>query len=213
MSVIHIVTSDNDCFYRDEMEQAYRLRHQVFIKEMGWTDLAKPDGREIDQFDDEHAVHMLYIDQGQVLGYQRMLPSTRARTSCRKSCRNYAKASDPSDPISGSAHATASRQAIGKRGASRARSLTRFYPALWNGDWGVGSRRRSSKSTLFCCCVWSSFIFRMLPLGLPRRMANQDVVAVTATFDWRTLERLREMRGNRCRVLAESFEQPALLRA
>ena len=75
--MIHIVTPDNESFYRDEMEQAYRLRHQVFVKEMGWTDLAKPDGREIDQFDDKHAVHMLYIEEGKVLGYQRMLPSTR----------------------------------------------------------------------------------------------------------------------------------------
>jgi acyl-homoserine lactone synthase len=55
--------------------------------------------------------------------------------------------------------------------------------------------------------------FRMSSLGLPRRMANQDVVAVEATFDWRTLERLREMRGNRRRVLAEFFERPAQLQA
>jgi acyl-homoserine lactone synthase len=77
MSVIHIVTPDNESFYRDEMEQAYHLRHQVFVKEMGWHNLAKPDGREIDQFDNKHAVHMLYIEEGKVLGYQRMLPSTR----------------------------------------------------------------------------------------------------------------------------------------
>ena len=53
--------------YRDEMEQAYRLRYQVFVEEMGWTELAKPDGREIDQFDNKHAVHMLYIEKGKVL--------------------------------------------------------------------------------------------------------------------------------------------------
>ncbi len=33
--------------------------------------------REIDQFDHKHAMHMLYIEEGKVLGYQRMLPSTR----------------------------------------------------------------------------------------------------------------------------------------
>ena len=77
MSVIHIVTPENDYRYRDEMEQAYRLRHQVFVEEMGRHNLAKPDGREIDQFDNKHAVHMLYIEHGQVLGYQRLLPSTR----------------------------------------------------------------------------------------------------------------------------------------
>jgi acyl-homoserine lactone synthase len=77
MSVIHLVTPENDYRYRDEMEQAYRLRHLVYVEEMGWTDLAKWDGRDVDQFDNKHAVHMLYIEHGQVLGYQRMLPSTR----------------------------------------------------------------------------------------------------------------------------------------
>ena len=75
--MIHVVTPENDYLYQEEMEQAYRLRHQVFVEELGWIDLVKPDGREIDQFDDKHAVHMLYIERGIVLGYQRMLPSTR----------------------------------------------------------------------------------------------------------------------------------------
>ena len=75
--MIHIVTSDNLYLFKDEMEQAYRLRHRIFVEEMKWSDLAKPDGREIDQFDDEHAVHMLYVENGKVLGYQRMLPTTR----------------------------------------------------------------------------------------------------------------------------------------
>ena len=75
--MIHLVTPENDFHYRDEMEQAYRLRHQVFVEEMGWHNLAKPEGREIDQFDNKHAVHMLDIEHGEVLGYQRLLPTTR----------------------------------------------------------------------------------------------------------------------------------------
>jgi acyl-homoserine lactone synthase len=49
MSMIHVVTPENEHFYRDEM----------------------------DQFDTKHAVNMLYIEGGNVLGYQRLLPSTR----------------------------------------------------------------------------------------------------------------------------------------
>ena len=75
--MIHVVTPENEHFYRDEMDQAYRLRHKVFVEEMGWKNLAKPDGREMDQFDTKHAVNMLYIEGGNVLGYQRLLPSTR----------------------------------------------------------------------------------------------------------------------------------------
>jgi acyl-homoserine lactone synthase len=43
--------------------------------------------------------------------------------------------------------------------------------------------------------------FRTMPLGLPQRIGDQDVVAVTAAFDHRTLARLQEMRGNNERVL------------
>jgi acyl-homoserine lactone synthase len=38
--------------------------------------------------------------------------------------------------------------------------------------------------------------FRTVPLGLPQKVGGQDVLAVTASFDRRTLARLREMRGN-----------------
>lgn len=75
--MIHLVDAENIHDYRVEMEQAYRLRHQVFVEESKWEDLRKPDGREIDQFDDARALHMLYIRDGAVLGYQRMLPTMR----------------------------------------------------------------------------------------------------------------------------------------
>ena len=47
--MIHIVTAENIDSYAAAMEQAYRLRHTVFVEEMGWKDLKRPDGREIDQ--------------------------------------------------------------------------------------------------------------------------------------------------------------------
>ncbi|MGB6700565.1 MAG: autoinducer synthase, partial [Methylocella sp.] len=55
--------------------------------------------------------------------------------------------------------------------------------------------------------------FEPLPLGLPHKINGREVIAVTLTFDGLTLEHFHEMRGNRRRVLAESFERPALLHA
>jgi acyl-homoserine lactone synthase len=49
------------------MSQAYRLRRYASLENKAWHGLAKPDGREIDQFDKKHAVHMLYIEHGKVL--------------------------------------------------------------------------------------------------------------------------------------------------
>jgi len=52
-----------------------------------------------------------------------------------------------------------------------------------------------------------------MPLGLPKNINGRIVIAVALTSDGRTLERLRQMRGTRRRVLAETFERPALLHA
>ena len=61
-----------------ELEQAWRLRHRVFVEEKGWTDLGRPDGREIDQFDHDEAVHLCVMRGARVVAYARLLPTTRA---------------------------------------------------------------------------------------------------------------------------------------
>jgi acyl-homoserine lactone synthase len=46
--------------------------------------------------------------------------------------------------------------------------------------------------------------FKTIPLGLPRNIEGEDTIAVTASFDGRTLARLHHMRGNSDRVLHAS---------
>jgi len=75
--MIEVVTAANAPLFREELDQAFQLRHRVFVEEKGWADLAKLNGREVDQFDDGGAVHMLFLQDGRVLGYQRMLPTIR----------------------------------------------------------------------------------------------------------------------------------------
>jgi acyl-homoserine lactone synthase len=58
------------------MDQAFRLRHRVFVGELGWKGLRSDDGRERDQFDHDQAVHHLCIHDGNLVGYQRLLPTT-----------------------------------------------------------------------------------------------------------------------------------------
>jgi acyl-homoserine lactone synthase len=56
-------------------------------------------------------------------------------------------------------------------------------------------------------------LFHPMPLGFPRKIAGRDVIAMTLTFDRRTLNRLRKLRGTRRRVFAEPVERPVLLHA
>lgn len=61
-----------------ELEQVWRLRHRIFVEEKGWHDLARSDGREIDAFDHDEAVHVCVMRGARVVAYARLLPTTRA---------------------------------------------------------------------------------------------------------------------------------------
>jgi acyl-homoserine lactone synthase len=194
------------------MDQAYRLRHRIFVEQKGWQALAKPDGREIDQFDNKHAVHMLYMEHGKVLGYQRMLPTTRPHLLSDV----LPELCEVERPVG--AHIwEISRHCV----APGHRSGGRFASAIAN-ELGSGSVEWGLE------CGVSNFIieiepmglvpliqlhFQPMPLGLPRKIEGQDVMAVMLSFDERTLERFREMRGNKKKVLVETARRPAHLHA
>ena len=72
---VHIITSANRAVYGRELEQMHRLRHEIFVEELGWTDLWSAEGVERDDFDDEHAVYLAAIDDGRVQGSLRLLPT------------------------------------------------------------------------------------------------------------------------------------------
>jgi len=75
--MIKIITSENMSEHSDLLEACFQLRHEVFVKELGWKDLHKNGGLEIDQFDSEHAIHVVVMDKGKPVGYSRLLPSTK----------------------------------------------------------------------------------------------------------------------------------------
>mgnify|MGYP001028428375 CR=1 FL=1 len=74
---VHIVTAANRDRYGRELEQMHRQRHEVFVGGLGWTELARKDGLERDQFDDASAVYLVAMENGDVQGSLRLLPTWR----------------------------------------------------------------------------------------------------------------------------------------
>lgn len=205
--MIHIVTADNYILYRDEMEQAFRLRHAVFVDDMGWEDLRKDDGRETDQFDDTRALHMLYIDNGQVLGYQRMLPTTQPHLLSEV----LSELCDGERPV-GPHVWEWTRYCVARAHRERGRALSPIANALLSGivEWGLANG--VSEMIIEMDPIWLlrlvQLYFRVTPLGIPKRIGKSDTVAVVAAFDHRTLARLQEMRGDNKSVLLAPPSEP-----
>jgi acyl-homoserine lactone synthase len=203
---IHIVTAENIRSYTDAMEQAYRLRHAVFVEEMGWTDLRKPDGREIDQFDDGRAVHMLYLEGDRLKGYQRMLPSMRPHLLSEV----MPHLCDGELPV-GPHIWEWTRYCVSKDYRDRGRMLSPAGNFLLSAivEWGL--ENGISKIIIEMNPIWLLRLvqlhFKVTPLGIPQDDGKDGIVAVTAAFDARTLARLRDVRGDDRPAIVE---QPAV---
>lgn len=191
--MLHIVTNDNFDLYRTELDQAFQLRHKVFVEEKNWTELAREDGRETDRFDDEHAVHMLFIADSRVIGYQRMLPSTRPHL-LTEVLSDLCESTPPVGPNIWEW----SRYCVEAGHRERGRMLSPVANALLSGivEWGLA--RSVDTIIVEMNPLWLLRLvqlhFRVTPLGVPQIIGGEETVAVTASFDERTLARLREMR-------------------
>jgi len=75
--MIHVITSDNRHLYEPELLAHFRLRHEIYVVERNWTNLASPDGLERDQFDNNDATYILASENGQIIGGSRLVPTTR----------------------------------------------------------------------------------------------------------------------------------------
>jgi acyl-homoserine lactone synthase len=207
--MIHVVTPANAHRYGDAMEQAWRLRHQIFVEEKGWTDLARPDGREIDQFDSPHAVHFLAMEGDTVIGYSRLLPTTRPHLLSDV----YPQLCEGERPV-GPHLWEWTRQGVARSHRARGRVVNPVSIALLTGivEWGREHGLTAlllQMPTLYMIHV-IQLHFRAQPLGLPIQIGGEEIMAATAAFDDRTLARLRTVHGDSRSVLVS---EPAYLAA
>lgn len=198
--MIEIVTHENYEIHKADMEEAFRLRHEVFVDEKGWGDLAREDRREIDQFDNEFAVHMLCKRDGNVIGYQRMLPSTQPHLLSTV-LSNLCEVERPVGPNIWEW----TRYCVAKSHRERGRKLSPTANELLSAivEWGLSTG--VDQIIIEMEPIWLLRLvqlnFMVTPLGIPRQIDGDDVVAVIAKFDQRTLEMLQMMRGSTAQVL------------
>ena len=76
--MIHVVSLANQHLYGSQLDQMFRMRHAFYIEGHGWSGLTSRDGRETDEFDDDHAVYLMSIDPfGDVAASVRLNPTTQ----------------------------------------------------------------------------------------------------------------------------------------
>lgn len=97
--MIHAVSAVNRHLYEDVVEQHFRLRHEIFVEERKWETLRRPDGREIDSYDNEDTVYLLALEDRRVVGGHRLYPTTKPSMMSEVFPHLAAVRGYPSDPL------------------------------------------------------------------------------------------------------------------
>jgi len=97
--MIHAISAVNRHLYEDVLEQHFRLRHDIFVEERHWDTLRKPDGREIDSYDNEDTVYLLALEGRRVIGGHRLYPTTKPSMMSEVFPHLAAVRGCPADPL------------------------------------------------------------------------------------------------------------------
>jgi len=75
--MIYVIDKHNRRAFHSQIEEMFRLRHDIYVGRRGWKALEKPDRRDVDQFDTDSTVYILGIDDsGNVTAGLRLNPTT-----------------------------------------------------------------------------------------------------------------------------------------
>jgi acyl-homoserine lactone synthase len=74
--MIRVIDRTNCHQYIRTLDQHFRLRHEIFVKERGWKDFERNGIYEKDQYDNDNATYLISIDdQENVVGSFRLYPT------------------------------------------------------------------------------------------------------------------------------------------
>jgi acyl-homoserine lactone synthase len=191
--MIYILSGYDAARYPALMEQVHRLRHQVFVEELGWSDLASPDGLERDQFDRPDVVHHICERDGKVVGYQRMLPTVEPHLLSDvfpELCQGPLPRGLDTYELTRYCVAPSYRE--GRRGVSSVGSelMAAFV------EWGLACNVNKVIIEFETIWVLRSLQLKFLvrPLGFETKIGKQQIVATLLEFNRSTLQAIRDYR-------------------
>jgi acyl-homoserine lactone synthase len=169
----------------------FEQRYDIYVKRRKWKGLPASDGLERDQFDNEHAIYLMALDEDdEICASLRLLPTTRPHIF-----------GDLFPHLAGVEPVPRGEDIL---------ELTRFYVAPFGADrrtrdWLVGVlcsgmleyslehgvTRITSVIDTFLLKLMLSMEWRVRPLGLPQRYPEGEAIGVVVDVDERALESTR----------------------
>ncbi|AZO82099.1 MULTISPECIES: acyl-homoserine-lactone synthase [unclassified Bosea (in: a-proteobacteria)] len=177
------------------MERACQFRHKIFVDDRDWSDL--------DQAGCNHTVHRICLRDEDIVGYQRLLTTTRP-ILLTNNLADLCWKRPPTDQRT--FERTRFCVAPGWRDTRSKGDEPLLELAQGVVEWALAHR----VGTLAVAIDWRLVVIAMQlrffvrPLGFPKRIGRDEVVALRMSFDRETLHTIQEARGPKASVLREA---------
>jgi len=204
--MIHVVSASNRHLYQDQIERMFHIRHDIFVGERGWTELARPDGREVDAYDDINAVYCLAMEGDRIVGGHRLYPTTRPNMLGTSFAYLAAVRGVPQDP----AVWEWSRYFV-VRDRRDGQLNQQLMAAVQELCLDEGITEVSAVMETWWLPRFQQSGFTVRPLGLPALVNNEWTMAARIEISPATLDSLRERAGLRGPVLVRKGPQRPLI--
>lgn len=200
MTQVHVITRENQHLYKDQLEEYFRLRHEIFVKERGWRDLQHLDGREIDAYDNENAFYLLAIDQGRVVGGQRLYPTVLPHM-LSEVFEHMAQRGIPR-----AQHVFEWTRYFVVKERRMGRTDCRLLAAVQQFCLEEGITELTAVVEMWWLPRWQQSGFKVKPLGLPTMIEGQPCIAAAVRISQDSLDQVRSLAGLRGSLLVRNAQ-------
>jgi acyl-homoserine lactone synthase len=188
--MIHVISLENRAYYADIIEEHFRIRHEIFVGERGWSALRRADEREVDAYDNEDTVYLLALDGERIVGGHRLYPTVKPTMMSEIFPHLAGVRGVPSDP----AIWEWSRYFV-VRGERDGRLNLQLMAAVQEYCIDAGIAQVSAVMETWWLPRFQEAGFVLHPLGLPALVEGSWAMAALIDMSEDTLEHVLELAG------------------
>jgi len=206
MTSIHVITDENKTGYGAILDEYFRLRHEIFVGERGWCDLERPDGRDVDAYDNDQATYLIALDDRRVIGGLRLYPTLLPHMISE----SFAHLVRDRDVLSGPTILECTRYFIVRErrmGRTDCRLLAAFQQFCLEG----GITEVTAVVEMWWLPRWQQAGFKVRPLGLPTMVEGQPCIAAAIQISDESLRYVSRLAGLRGSCLVRATDAPAFV--
>ena len=192
MTTIQAITGANRSRHPDILDELFRLRHEVFVEERGWHALQRPDRRERDAYDNDHAIYLIALDKDRVIGGLRLYPTLLPHMISE----TFSHLVHGRRVLRGPTIFECTRYFI-VRERRTGRTDCRLLAAFQQYCLEEGITELTAVVEMWWLPRWQQAGFKVRPLGLPTIVEGQPCIAAAISISEESLQHVSRLAGLR----------------